>query len=241
MMLGKKVIVSIYGKINSIGVHTGYIKSNLLKNKTVYVVSNRHLNSNVRCVVIATAKNETDSGYNIILAPEREIFYEPDLKRRLNDINVLDLTTLICLYEKSCGALVVNSKKEERKVLLIKNHNARYWSFPKGHIEINESETQTALREVKEETGLDIELYKHYRQISDYCPYGRIRKRVVFFLGETKTEEVIKQKEEIDSYKWVTFNQAEKMCCYENDIRILKTAQQYLRKVNGLKNKRIKK
>ncbi len=235
-MLGKRIIASVYGKINEEGVYTGYIKSALMKNKTVYIVSRKKLSLTVNCVVIATAKKNADSGYNIILAPEREIFYEPDLKFRLKDVKALDLSTIICLYEKSCGALVINSNENEKKVLLIKNHNAKYWSFPKGHIEKDESEIQTAIREVKEETGLDIELYKHYRQISDYNPYGRIKKRVVFFMGESSTDEVLKQEEEIDSYKWVTFKQAEKLCSYENDIRILKTAQQYLRKSKKVKN-----
>ena len=50
--------------------------------------------------------------------------------------------------EKSCGAIIYNKNKE---VLIVK-HNAGHWDFPKGHVEENETEIQTAIREVKEET-----------------------------------------------------------------------------------------
>ena len=52
--------------------------------------------------------------------------------------------------EKSCGCIVL----DKRTVLLIK-HNSGHWDFPKGHVEGEESEVETAIREVKEETGLD--------------------------------------------------------------------------------------
>ena len=57
--------------------------------------------------------------------------------------------------EKSCGALVVRRGKNETEILLIK-HNGGHWAFPKGHVEAGESEEQTALREVQEETGLTV-------------------------------------------------------------------------------------
>ena len=56
--------------------------------------------------------------------------------------------------EKSCGAVIFNN---EDKVLIVK-HNAGHWDFPKGHMEAGETEKQTALREVKEETKIDIHI-----------------------------------------------------------------------------------
>ena len=55
------------------------------------------------------------------------------------------------LEEKSCGAIVYNN---EGKVLIVQ-HNAGHWDFPKGHVENNETEVETAVREVKEETNID--------------------------------------------------------------------------------------
>ena len=59
-------------------------------------------------------------------------------------------------YEKSCGALIFKMIKNKLFVLLIKQTN-REWGFPKGHVEnIDATDFDTAIREVKEETNLDI-------------------------------------------------------------------------------------
>ena len=107
----------------------------------------------------------------------------------------------------------------------LKNNNGRYWSFPKGHIEDGETEQETAIREIKEETGLDVTLVNNFREISEYCPFGKIRKRVVFFLARAFTDNVRIQEEEIDSYIWVDLQQARKLCSYDNDLRIIEKAE----------------
>ena len=57
-------------------------------------------------------------------------------------------------HEKSCGAIVFRRFHGNIQILLIKHINSGHWSFPKGHIENNETETETAVREIKEETGI---------------------------------------------------------------------------------------
>lgn len=132
----------------------------------------------------------------------------------------------MCVFtKKSCGAVIFYKSRQNTKILLVKNSNGRYWSFPKGHIEDGENEHQTAIREIKEETGLDVVIEKGFREISEYCPFGKIRKRVVFFLAQAFTDNVKIQEEEIDSYIWVDLQQARKMCSYDNDLRIIEKAE----------------
>ena len=50
--------------------------------------------------------------------------------------------------EKSCGAIIFN----DGKVLVVKQTSG-FYGFPKGHVEIGETEKETAIRETKEETG----------------------------------------------------------------------------------------
>jgi ADP-ribose pyrophosphatase YjhB (NUDIX family) len=57
------------------------------------------------------------------------------------------------IEEKSCGCIII----ENRKVLLIKQTSG-IWGFPKGHVEHDETEEETAKREVKEETNIDVEI-----------------------------------------------------------------------------------
>ena len=90
---------------------------------------------------------------------------------------------------------------------------------------LGETEKETAAREIKEETGLDVDIKKDFREISDYCPFGKIRKHVVFFLAQAFTDDVKIQEEEIAEYIWVDFQQARKICSYDNDLRIIEKAE----------------
>ena len=62
---------------------------------------------------------------------------------------------------------------------------------------------------------------KGFREISEYCPFGKIRKRVVFFLAQAFTDNVKIQEEEIDSYIWVDLQQARKMSKIEIYLKSL--------------------
>ena len=59
------------------------------------------------------------------------------------------------VYEKSCGALVVRQEEQGNRmyILMIRHRPGGYRSFPKGHVEAGETERQTAVREVREETA----------------------------------------------------------------------------------------
>ncbi len=236
-MLGLHVMVEVEKMINKKGVYTGKIISKAMENKPILIVSKKKLQRTFKGNVIALTKNNEDDDKRIIIAPCGEMLYEPDLLNRLVFVDGLKIDKITCLYEKSCGAIVFYRSKPLTKVLLVKNRNSRYWSFPKGHIEKGENEFQTALREVKEETGLDVKLYGNCRQVSDYNPFGKIEKRAVFFLAETKTDNVVIQKEEIDCYTWATFQQAEKLCSYEDDKKLIKKAQLFIRNMKISKNK----
>ena len=59
-------------------------------------------------------------------------------------------------YIKSCGFIVYKAENNENFYLIIKSHNGDV-GFPKGHMEPGENELQTAIRELKEETGFTTE------------------------------------------------------------------------------------
>lgn len=223
-MIAENVKVSVFGKISH-HLHSAYVSTASTQNRSAYVVSHKHVNEYFDGVVIAVAEFDGLGEERLIVAPVGEIFYEPELRQLLSKLKNVQLKSINCLYEKSCGAVIYYKAKQNVKILLVKNNNGRYWSFPKGHIEQSENEQQTALREIKEETGLDVTLKKGFREISEYCPFGKIRKRVVFFLAQAFTDNVKIQEEEIDSYIWVDLQQARKMCTYDNDLRIIEKAE----------------
>jgi 8-oxo-dGTP pyrophosphatase MutT (NUDIX family) len=213
-MLSEKVNVSIFGCLAE-GFYSGYASCDKAKNKKAYIISRTPVKDCFTGVVIAVAQFD-DNDEKLIVAPENQTFYEPEIRMMLDNLRNVQLVSIKCLYEKSCGAIIFYNGKQNTKILLVKNTNGRYWSFPKGHIEKGETEKQT---------GLDVDIVGNFREVSDYCPFGKIRKHVVFFLAQAFTDEVKMQEEEISEYIWVDLQQARKICSYDNDLRIIDKAE----------------
>ena len=228
-MIAKKVKVNVYEMLAD-GLYSGYANGDRINNRSAYILSRKPLRDFTYGVVIAVA-SFAGVGEKLIVAPEGEIYYEPEIRERLSVLRNVTLKSISCLYEKSCGAIVIYKDGDRCKILLVRNHNGRNYSFPKGHVESGESEKQAAIREVKEETGLDIEIIDSFREVADYCPFGKIKKRVVFFMAQTMSDRVTIQKEEIDSYIWVDLFEAHHRCTYDNDLRVIRKAKENLDKL----------
>ena len=119
--------------------------------------------------------------------------------------------------EKSCGCIVIN---DQNKVLLI-HSNKGHWGFPKGHMEEGETEIQTAKREVREETNIDVEVIEEYRYTQKYNVNEDIVKEVVLFLGKSLEDNQKPQLEEVSEVKWFEFEEAVNIITYDNSREIL--------------------
>ena len=106
-------------------------------------------------------------------------------------------------YEKSCGAVVYRKRHGNTEILLIKHVRSGCWSFPKGHIEPGETEIQTAIREIKEETNIDVSVDDpSFREVIVFNPRRDITKEVVYFLARALTFDCEKQESEIAEARW---------------------------------------
>ena len=127
--------------------------------------------------------------------------------------------------EKSCGAIVYRKYHGNTEILLIKHVNSGHWSFPKGHVEKGETEVETALREIKEETGIDVIIDPTFRETVSYYPKKDTQKVVVYFIGKAKNYDYVPQEEEISEIKWVEIGRAGSVLTYENDRSIVSKAK----------------
>ncbi len=130
--------------------------------------------------------------------------------------------------EKSCGAIIYRNWGSGLEILLLKHRYGGHWSFPKGHIEEEETEEETALREVKEETGLDIGIHEGFRQLVEYYPKPGVKKEVVYFLGYTDNYKTTRQVAEISEIKWVKIDDAYRAVTFKNDRNLIVQAKDYL-------------
>ena len=121
------------------------------------------------------------------------------------------------IEEKACGCIIIDNGK----VLLIQQTQG-HWGFPKGHVEENETEVETATREVKEETNIDVEIDENKRYTMEYYTDKGAYKQVVFFIAKKIGGEEKYQEEEIIDMRWVTLEEALKLLTYNNTIELLK-------------------
>ena len=136
-------------------------------------------------------------------------------------------------YEKSCGAVVFTKMDGEIKFLLISNLQGIY-GFPKGHVEGKETETETALREVYEETNLRIKLIDGFRTTDEHLiPQKKDTiKQITYFLGVFENQNVIYQREELSGACLVSYEEAMELFQFESSRRILTDANEYLKKID---------
>ena len=117
--------------------------------------------------------------------------------------------------EKSCGTIVI----KDNKVLIIK-HNKGHYGFPKGHMEKGENEIETAIRETKEETNIDVIVDENKRYEVNYITSDNIDKTVVFFLAIPKNSNIIPQENEISEVLWIGIDKATDYLQYQNIINL---------------------
>jgi bis(5'-nucleosidyl)-tetraphosphatase len=135
------------------------------------------------------------------------------------------------LNEKSCGA-VVFARTPEIKYLLLQ-YEAGHWDFVKGNVEKGETEKDTTVRELGEETGIkDAHFFEGFREKIGYY-YKRqgatVYKEVVFFLMESPATRVTLSFEHI-GYAWLTYDSAIKKLTFKNARDVLQRAHQFLTK-----------
>jgi len=132
-------------------------------------------------------------------------------------------------YEKSCGAVVFTKTGGRIRYLLIANKGG-LWGFPKGHTEGTETEAETALREVYEETGIRIRLLDGFRTTDAHpIPWKKDTvKQITYFLGTYENQEIRFQEEEVSDARLVCFEEALTLFRYESSKRILREADDFL-------------
>ena len=132
--------------------------------------------------------------------------------------------------EKSCGAVVYNPERQLFLIIKMLNGN---WGFPKGHTENQETDIQTAIREVTEETGIKIEILDGFKKSIKYIPFPEVLKEVIFFIGITKEEKVVIDKGEIEDYMWCSYEEALKMITYKPQRDIMESSLQFIKNYYG--------
>ena len=132
------------------------------------------------------------------------------------------------MLEISCGTIPFTIKNNEIYYLLIKDAKG-VCGFPKGHIEENETEEMTALRETEEETSIILKLLDGFKTDTTYLMPNGIYKKVIYFLGEFSNQ-TPKQKEGFEQFDFLLlpFNKAYEALSYDNTKSLFVKANNFL-------------
>ena len=134
-------------------------------------------------------------------------------------------------YEKSCGGIVYTRQGSQTLYVVIQ-HLGGHWGFPKGHMEAGEDEQTTALREIREEIGVDVRLINGFRTVEEYPLPNKpgVTKQVVYFLAEYSDQDLRYQKEELKAACLLSYEEAMNQLTFEEAKRILADADDFLKR-----------
>ena len=196
----KPIYINIY--INSL-----YMTSSLIKNI-------------LRTIKIYALKNNYSMG--VLVFDNNDEYIANYLGEEYNYNEIDDNLSYISFpivkwVEKSCGCVVVN---DDRVLLIRQNDNSI--GFPKGHMEIGETEIETAIRETREETSLDVNIISTKKYKIKYYVDEIILKEVTYFLAKpvNPNSKIIVQKSELIDVNWFLKDDVGNLLTYEQ-LRML--------------------
>jgi 8-oxo-dGTP pyrophosphatase MutT (NUDIX family) len=138
--------------------------------------------------------------------------------------------------QKSAGGVVFYEENNKREYLLVCSGKNFYWGFPKGWVENNEDPKDTAIREIKEEVGLDVELIPNFEEKIDFFFRENnelVHKEVIFYLAKSYSKDVVLSYE-LKDFVWLNFEEAFEKLSYNNLKEVLKKAEDFLNNEKGI-------
>lgn len=131
--------------------------------------------------------------------------------------------------EYSCGAVVFTRIDGQIRYVIIESLEG-FYGFPKGHMEHGEDEKTTALREVLEETGLQVQLLDCWQFVDRHPIPSKpgITKQITYFLAEYHNQQVSYQPAELRSARLMSYEDAMNAFQFESTQAILSQAHDFL-------------
>lgn len=132
--------------------------------------------------------------------------------------------------EKSAGAVIFQQKDGQILFLLLKY--TRYWGFAKGWVEEGENDEEAAIREVREETSLQVSLipgFKFEQKWTYKIDNEWSKKHAIYFLAQVHNPEV-KISEEHEDFRWVSLQDSLKLMKIKNNKEMIRAACEFIEK-----------
>lgn len=186
-------------------INYGYIPGMLAgdgEEQDVYILGVFHPVTSFDGQVIAAVFRKDDCEDKLVVAPKGMAFHQAQIAEALHFQEQYFDSYIISAFQKSCGVIPYRTTETQREYLIVLQAYSQCWSFPKGHMEPGESEEETALRELWEETGLTAELDTGNPVTTEYPISPFAEKQLVLFPGKVSGTPQASDGE-ITAFKWV--------------------------------------
>jgi len=129
----------------------------------------------------------------------------------------------------SCGGIVIRTYDGQPELCLgmrRRERNGKSWTLPKGTPDADETIEQTALREVAEETGLEVRIVAPVGAIDYFFTQDgeRIHKTVHFFLMESTGGSLDAHDHEFEEVRWIPLEEARTLLTFPTERQIVEQA-----------------
>jgi 8-oxo-dGTP pyrophosphatase MutT (NUDIX family) len=131
----------------------------------------------------------------------------------------------------SAGGVAFRERRGRIEVALIRVGDEGRWQLPKGIVDRDEATEAAAMREVREETGIDTELVERIDKV-EYWYYSkdrgervRFHKFVYFYLLRYKSGDVRDHDDEVDEARWVEIDEAVGLLSFDSEKKVVEQAR----------------
>jgi 8-oxo-dGTP pyrophosphatase MutT (NUDIX family) len=139
----------------------------------------------------------------------------------------------------SAGGVAFRRDGEDIQIAIVSVKPSLRWQLPKGIVDPGETPEFTAVREVREEAGIETELLRliatieYWYQRVQYGKRIRYHKFVHFYLLQYQSGDVANHDHEIEESRWVSFEEAIEMLEFKSERGVVEKALEILKKMEG--------
>jgi 8-oxo-dGTP pyrophosphatase MutT (NUDIX family) len=125
---------------------------------------------------------------------------------------------IVVRYHEGTPQFVVGSRRRDRDIVT--------WTLPKGTPDPGETREETAIREVREETGLEVRISRPLDSIEYWFVQGgtRIHKTVHYYLMDPTGGDLGRHDHEFESVRWIGFDEAQHLLTFETERALVARA-----------------
>ena len=139
---------------------------------------------------------------------------------------------MIYKFEESAGGIIFKKESNHLYILVTQHSGHHGWIFPKGWIDKGEDVETTALREVREEGGVEAKILEELPSVEYFYQNAgnKVKKKVTYFLMEYVSGDIVDHDWEVEDSEWVPIEKVDKKLSFKSDRQVFQKAKNLMKR-----------